>query len=158
MGERTIQSVDGTYLILRTACLNSLHRESFVTKVLQWVRQNETLPIVDDQMSNPTWARMLAEMTSQIIARGIGYIRERAGLYHPAGDGFTSRYEGAKEIFILDPKAYGQVTQELIPAAIAELPTQAIRPLCSVLGCSDFEQTFNLVLPPWQRTLPLAMQ
>ena len=157
-GERAIQSVDGTYLILRTAWVYSLRRDSFVTKVLQWARQNETLQIVDDQISNPTWARMLAEMTSQIIARGIGYIRERAGLYHLAGDGFTSRYEWAKEILKLDPKAYEQVIKELIPAATTEFPTQAKRPLFSALGCSEFEQTFNLVLPPWQRTLQLAIQ
>ena len=157
-GEKAIQSVDGTYLILRTAWVYSLRRDSFVTKVLQWARQNETLQIVDDQISNPTWARMLAEMTSQIIARGIGYIRERTGLYHLAGDGFTSRYEWAKEILKLDPKANEQVIKDLIPATTAEFPAQAIRPLFSALSCSGVEQTFNLVLPPWQRTLQLAIQ
>ena len=40
-GEQAIQSVDGAYLILRTAWVYSTRRDSFVSKVLQWARQNE---------------------------------------------------------------------------------------------------------------------
>ena len=46
--------------------------------------------IVDDQISNPTWASMLAEVTGLILARGVEYIEERKGLYHLAGDGFAT--------------------------------------------------------------------
>ena len=61
-GEQAIQSVDGNYLIFRTAWVYSLRRNSFVSKVLGWARKNETLRVVDDQVSNPTWARMLAKV------------------------------------------------------------------------------------------------
>jgi dTDP-4-dehydrorhamnose reductase len=47
-GEQAIQSIIGNNLILLTAWVYNLRRDSFVTKVLQWVRQNETLRIVDD--------------------------------------------------------------------------------------------------------------
>jgi dTDP-4-dehydrorhamnose reductase len=161
-GERAIQSVDGKSLIFRTAWVYSLRRDSFVSKVLQWARQNETLRIVDDQISNPTWARMLAETTALLLVRAgdnfLPWLANRKGLYHLAGDGFASRYEWAKEILKLDPKAYEQVTKELVPAAKAEFPTPAVRPLLSALKCSVFEQTFNLALPSWQRILQLAIQ
>ena len=88
-GEKAIQSIDGAYLILRTAWVYSLRRDSFVTKVLQWARQNETLRIVNDQISNPTWARMLAEITGLMLARGVESLIERKGLYHLASRGFT---------------------------------------------------------------------
>ncbi len=97
-GEQAIQSVGGDYLIFRTAWVYSLRRDSFVSKVLEWARKNETLRVVDDQVSNPTWARMLAEITAQVLAHGIGYLRERTGLYHLAGAGHASRYTWAQEI------------------------------------------------------------
>ena len=101
-GEQAIEGIGGATLIFRTSWVYSLRRPCFVTKVLQWARENETLRIVDDQISSPTWARTLAEATAQIVAQGRGdpveYIREKRGLYHLAGGGSCSRYEWAREI------------------------------------------------------------
>ena len=95
-GERAIEQVDGCYLILRTSWVYSLRRECFVTKVLEWSRHQPTLRVVSDQASNPTWARMLAEATAQLLSKGItdvaGFLRERRGLYHLAGSGRSSRF------------------------------------------------------------------
>ena len=121
-----------------------------------------TLRIVDDQVSNPTWARMLAEATALLLARGIDnfvpWLTERKGLYHLAGGGHASRYAWAKEILELDPKAREQVTEELLPAATADFPTPAKRPLFSGLDCWRFEQTFDLVLPYWKKALGFAIE
>jgi dTDP-4-dehydrorhamnose reductase len=156
-GEQAIQAVNGDYLIFRTAWVYSNRRDSFVAKVLQWSRQNETLKIVDDQVSNPTWARMLAEATSLLLARGVNYLSERKGLYHLAGSGYASRLEWAREILRLDPKAQEQVTKETLPAATKDFPTPALRPLYSPLDCSKFKETFGIELPPWIQSLALAM-
>lgn len=56
-------------------------RDRFVTKVLGWARQDEILRILDDQIRDPTWARMLAEATSEILARGNDYLSEHKGIY-----------------------------------------------------------------------------
>jgi dTDP-4-dehydrorhamnose reductase len=157
-GEQAIQFVGGAYLILRTAWVYSLHRDSFVTKVLQWARRNETLRIVDDQISNPTWARMLAEMTAQILARGTEYIRERTGFYHLAGDGYASRLEWARLILELDPLRQEQTAREILPAYTKDFPAPAQRPLFSALECTKFSNTFDLQLPDWRQTLSLGMQ
>jgi len=161
-GEQAIQSVDGAYLILRTAWVYSLRRDSFVSKVLGWARKNETLRVVDDQISNPTWARMLAEISALLIARAgvdfLPWLAERKGLYHLAGDGFASRFEWAKDILKLDPKTEEQVTKELVPAATVEFPTPAKRPLFSAVDCTKFKSTFGLQLPAWKQTLAIAMQ
>ncbi len=125
-GEEAIRSVGGKYLIFRTAWVYSLRRESFVPKVLGWARKNELLRVVDDQISNPTWARMLAECTVQVLAGGGDNIpnnlEKHIGIYHLAGDGYTSRYEWAKKILLLDPSANEQVTRELIPVPRTNFP------------------------------------
>jgi dTDP-4-dehydrorhamnose reductase len=157
-GEQAIQQVGGAYLILRTSWVYSLRQQGgFVGKVLQWSRQQETLRMVDDQISNPTWARMLAEITSQVLSRGEKHIQENPGLYHLSGDGLTSRFEWARLILELDPCRHEQLTKELLPAPTSEFPTPALRPLFTALDCSLFEHTFNLKLPSWQDALRLAV-
>ena len=136
----------------------AMRRDGFVSKVLGWARQNETLRIVDDQISNPTWARMLAEVTAQIVARGDSYLRERTGLYHLAGDGFASRYEWAREILRYNPNRGEQMSVEIQPALTSEFPMPARRPLFSALICDRFAASFGLRLPNWETALRMAME
>jgi dTDP-4-dehydrorhamnose reductase len=161
-GERFIQEVGGDALILRTSWVYSLRRDSFVTKVLQWSRQQPVLRLVSDQVSNPTWARMLAEATAMLLVKGGEHWREwlgeRTGLYHLAGSGYASRLEWAQAILSLDPKKEEQVTKEILPALTADFPTPAQRPLFSALNCTLFMNTFGLHLPDWQLALQLAME
>lgn len=158
-GEQAIQQVDGAHLILRTAWVYSLRRESFVSKVLQWAGERPSIRVVVDQVSNPTWARMLAEVTGHMIARGgaegYDYVYQRRGIYHLAGDGFASRMEFAQVVLnIKDPG--GAV--EVLPAFSSEFPSPAERPLYSALDCTRFTSVFGLRLPPWEQALRLAMQ
>ena len=95
-GEQAVEAEAGAFLILRTAWLYSMRGSNFVTKVLKWSRQHEKLHIVDDQISNPTWARILAQLTAHVLQRGLDYARERSGLYHLAGGGHASRSNGPR--------------------------------------------------------------
>ncbi len=157
-GEQLVEAAGGAYLIFRTSWVYSMRGQGgFISKVLQWSRQQETLRMVTDQVSGPTWARMLAEATAQIVARGQGYVSDRAGLYHLAGSGFASRFEWAKKILELDPNMNEQITKEILPAKTADFPTPAVRPLFSALDCSKFESTFDMKLPDWETALRLAM-
>jgi dTDP-4-dehydrorhamnose reductase len=160
-GERAIQAAGGIYLILRTSWVYSLRRDSFVTKVLSWARQQETIKVVSDQVSNPTWARQLAEITAQLLAQAagnpVGWLAERGGLYHLAGSGHASRLEWAEAILRLDPRREEQVARQVLPALTADFPTPARRPLFSALNCERFASVFSLRLPPWQDALALAL-
>jgi dTDP-4-dehydrorhamnose reductase len=156
-GEQAIQSIDPDYLILRTAWIYSTRLDSFVSKVLKWAHENETLRIVSDQISNPTWARMLAEITGQILACGIEYVNEQKGLYHVAGSGFTSRLEWAKLILEFDPDRNKQKVKQILPALSSDFLTPAKRPLFSALDCNKFNTAFHVCLPEWETSLYLAM-
>jgi len=161
-GDRAVISVGGAHIILRTSWVYSMRQGGFVTKVLQWARQQEVLRVVDDQISGPTSARMLAELSALLLA-GVGtdpfgWLAERAGVYHCAGEGACSRYAWAQEILKLDPRPEEQIVRELLPASSDEFPTPAARPLVSVLDCAKLERVFGLRLPPWQVGLKLAME
>ncbi len=160
-GEQAVQQVGGAYLILRTSWVYSLRRDSFVTKVLKWARQQRTLRLVTDQVSNPTWARMLAEVTAQMLAVGgrdvVPWLTERRGLYHLAGDGYASRMEWAQAILRCDPRRDEQVIEDILPGRTDDFPSPACRPLFSALNCDHFYEVFGLRLPPWEIALRLAI-
>lgn len=161
-GEQAIQAVGGSYLILRTSWVYSLRRESFVSKVLEWSRKQTTLRVVHDQVSNPTWCRVLAEVTAQLLAMSGNdsptWLGERSGIYHLAGDGYTSRYDWAKAILDFDPNRAEQIIEDIQPALTSEFRTPSQRPLFSALNCDRFTGTFGLKLPDWKDALRLAME
>jgi dTDP-4-dehydrorhamnose reductase len=156
-GEEAIKAGNASYLILRTSWVYSRNRSSFVTKVLEWARKQEVISVVSDQVSNPTWARTLAEVTAGLLGRGLDCLREHRGLYHVAGIGHASRLEWAKKIIELDPKKQEQKVREIVPALTSDFPTPAMRPLFSALDCSLFQSTFDITLPKWEDALKLAM-
>ncbi len=162
-GEKAIQQVADTYLILRTSWVYSTRLQNgFVQKVLAWARQNETLRIVEDQFSCPTWARMLAETTGLLIAKGGNqldeYFKQYHGIYHVAGKGNASRFEWAEVILAHDPHRDEQLAKHLEPALSSEFPTPAARPMYSVLNCNRFESVFGFRIPNWRECLQLAME
>jgi dTDP-4-dehydrorhamnose reductase len=160
-GEQGVSQVGGAFLVLRTSWVYSLRRDSFVTKVLSWARQQKNLRLVSDQVSGPTWARLLAEITAQVLAEAgndpYEWLAERSGLYHLAGSGYCSRLEWGRAILRLDPHPEEQLVEQTLAGVTAEFPTPARRPLLSALDCTKFSQVFGLQLPGWEEGLRLAM-
>lgn len=161
-GEQAIVQVGGAHVILRTSWVYSLRGDSFVTKVLSWSRKQETLKVVSDQVGSPTWARMLAETISLLLASGMpdprNYFLDRRGIYHLGGAGSVSRLDFAKAILRLDLNRSNQVTKRLEPALTVDFPTPARRPLKTPLNCSRFEEVFGLRLPGWEEALRMALE
>ena len=146
----------GKYLTFRTSWVYSNRAGGFVSKVLEWAKTKTELRIVDDQIGSPTWSRMLAEVTGQLLARyGIDktWLLERQGLYHLAGAGAVSRYEWVKEIL----KTVGRDDVVVHPAKSEEFPTAAHRPRYSGLSISHFEKTFNFNLASWIDVLHISL-
>ena len=160
-GEKNIEQAGGAFITLRTSWVYSMRGSTFVNKLLAWARNNETLRVVDDQISNPTWARALAEATHSVISANRGnlqdVIKERSGLYHLAGGGYTSRYEWAKQILANASNRTDLLAHTIEPVSSEEFPLPAARPAFSALDCSKFEKTFNIHLPAWQESLKTAM-
>ncbi len=160
-GEQAIREAGGAFVILRTSWVYSLRGNGFVSKVLSWARKQESLKIVTDQVGSPTWARMLAETTSAVVARGFAdsweYFSERSGVYHLGGAGGVSRFDFTQAILKADLRPEEQSLKKMEPALTVDFPTPARRPLYTVLDCSRFERNFGLRLPGWEQALQLAL-
>ena len=133
-----------------------------MTKVLQWARQQEVMRVVDDQISSPTSARMLAEITALVLAQGrddvFGYLSEKGGLYHCVGEGSCSRFEWAKAIIALNPHKEEQMVREVLPAKSSEFAVPANRPMVSVLDNSKIENVIKLHIPLWHEGLRMVLE
>ena len=161
-GDRAIRDVGGSYLILRTSWVYSMRsRRNFMAKVLHWAREQRTVRVVDDQVSSPTWCRLIAESTAQILSQGIhdlmGFFESRTGLYHIACAGFCSRYQWAQVILEEDPHHEEQIALEVLPAKTKEFPSLAKRPKFSALNCDLLSDHFGIRLPEWKHGLRLAL-
>ena len=160
-GDQAVLAAGGTCLLLRTSWVYSTRRDSFVSKLLEWSRKNPVLRVVDDQVSGPTWARMLAQTCALVLARAgsdpYAGLEGQSGLYNLAGWGWCSRLDWAREILYFDAQPELRVAREVLAAKTADFPTPARRPLYSPLDCSKFERTFGLRLPDWKDALRLAM-
>ena len=160
-GEQAVAAAGCSCLVLRSSWIYS-RRSGFVAKVLEWARTQEIIRIVDDQISSPTPAKLMAEITaglvSGIVTNPDGWMLERKGMYHCACNGYCSRYEWAKEVLRLNSNTQTRPDQKLLPALTSDFSTPAERPLRSRLDSSKFEATFGMKIPHWLDALKLVME
>lgn len=159
-GEARVMEASDHFLILRTSWLYSLSHDGFVSKVLKWAHEQETVRIVDDQIGSPTWAHSLAKTTAQILSQSVleseSFWKHHAGIYHLGGAGWTTRYHWARQVLSLDPNNKYQKLKELLPAKNRDFPMPAERPLNTSLSIQKFRDHFNIDFPPWEECLQAA--
>lgn len=157
-GERAIQAVDVPHLILRTAWVYGRRGKNFLLTMQRLARERPLLKVVDDQLGAPTWSRLLAEATAQIVAQAIagsrgdvaGSMRQHSGIYHMSCAGQTSWYDFASAIL-------ADETTQLQPIPSSEYSTPAARPAYSVLNNAQLGATFGITLPDWRTTLEMVL-
>ncbi len=156
-GEQAMMSVGGQYLILRTAWVYGRRGKNFLLTMQRLAKEREELKVVADQIGAPTWSRMIAQATAQIIAQLYSPlyqldIEELSGLYHLTCAGETNWYEFAKAII-----AQSEKQPRVLPITTSDYPTPAKRPAYSVLSQTKLVETFNVILPVWDRALTLCL-
>jgi dTDP-4-dehydrorhamnose reductase len=154
-GERALLDSDADALVLRTAWVYGVRGSNFLLTMRNLFHERTELRVVDDQVGTPTWSRMLAEVTAQILHRvfvGDLQMQQIRGLYHVTSAGATSWYGFAEAI-----RSASGSDCELVPIPTSEYPAPARRPAYAVLDTSRFRETFGLVLPDWRQSLELCL-
>ena len=154
-GEKALLNSGATALILRTAWVYGVRGSNFLLTMLRLFRERPELRVVDDQIGTPTWSRMLAEVTAQILYRafrGDLSLRDHQGLYHVTSGGATSWFGFAEAI-----REASCLQCKVLPIPTSEYPAPAPRPAYSVLDTHKFHSTFGLALPDWRQALTLCL-
>ncbi len=161
-GDEAIRAVGCAHLIFRTSWVYGNRGKNFLLTMLRLAREKETLPVVDDQIGAPTWSRMIAETTTQVLGQmpaptNTKDFAEVSGIYHLTAAGQTSWFGFAKAILKNDPRKEDHLLREVRPISTAEYPTAAKRPANSVLDTDKLRQRFGIELPHWEESLKLVL-
>ena len=150
-GENRLLDSGAPTLILRTSWVYGRYGQNFLLTMQRLLRERDELKVVDDQVGAPTWARLLAEVSAQIlyrVLRGDIDLKTQGGLYHVSGGGQTSWWGFAKAI----QEASG-LSCRLLPIPSRDYPSPAKRPAYSVLDNGRLWEVFGLALPAWEASL-----
>jgi len=157
LGEQILQASDAPCLIFRTSWIYSMRGQNFLLTMLKLAQERKEIKVVDDQYGIPTWSRFVAQVTADVLVKGIydlkNYFESHAGVYHLTPSGATTWYEFAKAIFTVARNDLIKV----LPISSDEYPTKAKRPKFSVLkpnfqklysgvNCLDWLEVFKLVI------------
>lgn len=170
-GERAIQAVNVPYLILRTSWVYGTRGKNFLLTILQQAQERDELHVVNDQIGAPTWSRMIAEATAQVLGQCFLSPRFRTrdmdewrGLYHLTASGETSWFSFARAIMEgiphcgLGDSAVARRTVRLMPITSDQYPGTTRRPKNSRLANTKLSEDFALAIPAWDQQLSLCLQ
>lgn len=141
-GEQHVQQLCEKHVIIRTAWLYGSPRKNFFNSIIEQARNQKTISVVDDQIGNPTYLPDLVMQLVRIIDQ------EAYGLFHCSGNGYSSKYEFAKQILSLM-----KLKTEAIPVRTNDYPNKAKRPKFSALNNSLLDSCVNHKMPYWEDSL-----
>jgi dTDP-4-dehydrorhamnose reductase len=143
-GEQVCLKNDANSVVIRTSWLYSSYGKNFVKTMIDLMKKNKSVKVVNDQIGSPTYAHDLARLIIEII---INYKNE-SGLFHYSNDGEISWFDFARSI-----KELYNLDCEIIGVSSKELKTLAKRPEYSLLNKSKIKTTFNLEIPNYKQSL-----
>jgi dTDP-4-dehydrorhamnose reductase len=143
-GEQVCLLNDSTSIIIRTSWLYSSFGNNFVKTMIELMKKNNTLKVVNDQIGSPTYAYDLAKVIVKIIM----YFKTKSGLFHYSNEGEISWFEFARSI-----REFYKLDCEITGVSSDEFKTLAKRPKYSLLDKSKIKKTFNLEIPNYKQSL-----
>ncbi len=148
LGEKFVQSLSTRFFLIRVSWVFGVGNETnFAKKVLNWASKNETLKIIDDQISSPTYVVDLARATLDLVKTG------SYGLYHITSPESCSRYEWAEYILKLT-----EWKGNLLTAKSNEFKTAARRPKYSFMESFPLKETIGYNLVGWKEATERFIQ
>jgi dTDP-4-dehydrorhamnose reductase len=143
-GEQVCLKNDTNSIIIRTSWLYSSFGNNFLKTMIELMKKNNSVKVVNDQIGSPTYAYDLANVILKII---VNYKTE-SGLFHYSNEGEISWFEFARSI-----RELHKLDCEIIGVSSKEFKTLAKRPQYSLLNKSKIKTTFNLEIPDYKQSL-----
>ena len=143
-GEHVCLENDTNSIIIRTSWLYSSFGKNFVKTMIELMKKNNSVKVVNDQIGSPTYAYDLAKVILKIIVNN----KNKSGLFHYSNEGEISWFEFARSI-----RELYKLDCEIIGVSSDEFKTLAKRPKYSLLDKSKIKTTFNLEIPNYKQSL-----
>jgi len=138
-GEQAALDAGPGCLLLRVSWVFGDGVQNFFFKLREWSQARQTLRVVWDQLSVPTYTEDIVTLTLRALDRGL------EGRWHLTNSGYASRYETAR-FFLKCLKKDCFV----IPVSSDAFPSPARRPFCSVMSNRRLAAALHADIPPWE--------
>jgi dTDP-4-dehydrorhamnose reductase len=142
-GERAVLETDPSFAVARTAWVYGGAGKHFPRTVLTMVRDRGAMTVVDDEVSNPTFAGDLAESLVALIDK------RPAGILHLTNEGSVNRFGLARAVVETaggDPEMIQPTSTEEF---LSRYPLPAKRPVNSSLA-NNRARELGVSLPTWR--------
>ena len=148
-GELAVLNGSIDAIVIRTSWLYSKYGNNFVKTMLRLGNEKKSIQVVSDQKGTPTFAKDLAKTCLDILSDASSTnLSKKGSLYHYSNEGVTSWYNFATAIMEI-----GNIDCRVIPIETKDYPTQARRPMYSVLDKSKIKSDFKVTIPHWRDSL-----
>lgn len=148
-GELAVLNSSIDAIVIRTSWLYSYYGNNFVKTMLRLGNEKESINVVFDQIGTPTYAKDLAKTCLNILSNaGSTNISKKGSLYHFSNEGVSSWYDFATAIMEIS-----NIDCKVVPIETKDYPTQAIRPLYSVLDKYKIKSDFKVTIHHWRDSL-----
>lgn len=146
-GERLVLDASPKALVVRTAWLFGVARDSFVDRILEQCRtahenDSATMRVVEDQIGDLTSCDDLARQIEVLLTS------ELSGILHATSGAATSRYEVSREIVRITGSSL-----QIQPGDSTDYPTPAERPPYSALSNQKLKNAELYVMSDWRKSL-----
>jgi len=142
LGERFVLSTCPEVLLFRVSWVFGEGTQNFIHKVLNWAKEKDVLQISMDEVSIPTWARRIAEVSYMAVRSRL------RGLYHLTSSGYASRYEWAQEILRLY-----KINKPIVTVPMNSFNMVASRPKFSAMSNEKIQNELGIEIPNWREEL-----
>lgn len=162
-GEKLVlQELPEAY-IFRTAWLYGPRGKNFVYTMVNLMNSKEEISVVKDQIGSPTCTLDLARYIIAVIfggqeIPGNPHPNVYPGIYHCSGEGESSWYDFACEIYKIG-REKRIITKEctIKPCSTEDFGSRAPRPAYSVLSKSKLKKALQIKIPHWKESLRAFM-
>jgi len=144
LGEQVCRKLNPNSIIIRTSWLYSIYGSNFLKKIIDSMKHNRQINVVNDQYGSPTYAADLSKVIIGILTSSFW----KSGIYNYSNNGAVSRYDFANDI----KEIYGFNTI-IKPISTNELISNVKRPKYSVLDNTKIKDTYKLSLIPYKYSL-----
>jgi len=158
MGEDAIRTILPQHIILRTSSVFGVHGHNFVKTVINKVKTQDNIQVVDDLFSCPTSARSVAKCIYIICKQYSKTKKIEYGTFHFVNSPSTSWYLFAKDIIEL---AYQNkiIKKRSVIEAISYTSYRSVvkRPLDSSMSTEKISNSYKISKINWSKELEITI-
>jgi dTDP-4-dehydrorhamnose reductase len=156
MAERNIKKSGCRYIIFRISWIYSNKKNNFINSIINNIKKNKIIHVVNDQYGSPTSSNFVARYTFKVLKK-IELNQFIFGVYNLSPTNPQSRYKIA--LYLRDKiKKKSKHCGRVIPIKSFDYKSIAKRPQNSRLNVTKIEKSLSLKMPDWKKDLDVFLK